>query len=108
MWDNNVTPWHRNEVHGTLKANLELMTKPVQDARKGVQNCDITFFLPLCGKSVDLLYLYQEGFCVVGCDVEKAAEQFFQDNKLEFKRKMLKDGFSSFAVSIVIVNCDYI
>ncbi len=41
-------------------------------------------FVPLCGKSVDLCYLAEQGHEVIGCELNQSAvEQFFSDNQLD-------------------------
>ena len=43
-----------------------------------------TVFVPLCGKSVDMMWLLNEGFNVVGAELdESACREFFEENKLE-------------------------
>ena len=47
----------------------------------------VRFFLPLCGKAGDLLYLYNEGHTVTGVEgVPFVVEQFFRENKLEYEK----------------------
>ncbi|WP_201533632.1 thiopurine S-methyltransferase [Psychrobacter ciconiae] len=42
-------------------------------------------FVPFCGKSVDMIWLANQGFHVVGVElVEEAALAFFRENKLDF------------------------
>lgn len=42
-------------------------------------------FVPLCGKSTDMLWLHQQGHAVLGVELSaKAAEAFFVENNLEF------------------------
>ncbi|HVK40386.1 MAG TPA: thiopurine S-methyltransferase [Candidatus Kapabacteria bacterium] len=46
-----------------------------------------TVFVPLCGKSLDMLWLRDEGYHVIGVEfVEKAVEDFFAENDLTFER----------------------
>ena len=46
-----------------------------------------TVFVPLCGKSLDMLWLRSQGFQVVGVEVaEQACEAFFAENQLPYKR----------------------
>ena len=43
--------------------------------------------VPLCGKSLDLLWLYREGYAVSGIEISrKAVEAFFNENALPFER----------------------
>ena len=51
----------------------------------GSSNCK--FFLPLCGKAGDLMYLYKEGHTVTGVEgVPFVVEQFFRENKLDYEK----------------------
>ena len=44
-------------------------------------------FLPLAGKSLDMLWLCEQGMTVVGNDTrEKTAVDFFQENSIPFKK----------------------
>jgi thiopurine S-methyltransferase len=44
-------------------------------------------FVPLCGKSLDLLWLLEQGHAVLGVELsEKAVADFFQENALEYQR----------------------
>ena len=63
---------------------------------------DITFFLPLCGKSVDLVYLYEQGLKVIGCECsEVACEQLFTENKIPFNRTKVDEQFDCFQVCFI-------
>ena len=43
--------------------------------------------MPLCGKSLDMKWLAEQGHSVVGIDiVELAAQQFFTENDLPFNK----------------------
>ncbi len=47
-------------------------------------------FVPMCGKSLDMLFLSNQGFNVVGCDISDiAATQFFAENCLTFQKSKL-------------------
>jgi thiopurine S-methyltransferase len=44
-------------------------------------------FVPLCGKSLDMLWLAEQGFRVVGVELsEKAVRDFFEENRLQAVR----------------------
>jgi len=48
---------------------------------------DATILVPLCGKSLDMLYLHQCGHRVVGVELSKiAVEAFFAENQLTYER----------------------
>jgi thiopurine S-methyltransferase len=43
-------------------------------------------FVPLCGKSLDMCYLAEQGHQVQGCELSQTAiEQFFEENQLPFQ-----------------------
>ena len=59
-----------------------------QDALTGAGGESRTFFVPLCGKSVDLLHLYRAGHTVVGTEAaEDGCRGFFKESELEFKEE---------------------
>ena len=74
-WESNKIGWHADQVNQNL---IEYFSKlNLVDGDK--------IFVPLCGKSVDMLYLLQRGLKVVGVEIsEIAAKQFFSENKLEY------------------------
>ena len=50
-------------------------------------------FVPLCGKSPDMLWLHERGHPVFGVDLsEIACEAFFTDNRLPFERRAMERG----------------
>ena len=52
----------------------------------------VRFFLPLCGKAGDLVYLYNEGHTVTGVEgVPFVVEQFFRENNLEYEKESLPE-----------------
>lgn len=61
-------------------------------------------FVPLCGKSLDLLYFSHFAFRVVGVDIsEKTVKQFFEENQRAYKR--IGNRFVS--GNITIFCCDF-
>lgn len=49
-------------------------------------------FVPLCGKSIDMLWLLQQGYQVIACELDPiACEAFFQENQLEYTTKQLEN-----------------
>ena len=72
-WKNQLTGWHRAEYN-------DLMVKhwPSINAPEGSE-----VLVPLCGKSLDMLWLAEQGYSVVGMDmVEQAVQTFFTENQL--------------------------
>ncbi|MCP3128550.1 thiopurine S-methyltransferase [Shewanella sp. KJ2020] len=47
-------------------------------------------FVPLCGKSLDMCFLAEQGHQVIGCELnELAVQQFFSDNQLEMTKTVV-------------------
>ena len=47
----------------------------------------LSVFVPLCGKSLDMVWLSDQGLSVVGCDIsELAAQQFYTENSITVKK----------------------
>ena len=81
-WKGDKTGWHRLEVH-------DILIKYVDQLTGGRSNLRV--FLPLCGKSVDMLWLADQGHTVVGVELAKQAiESFFTENNLTFTVESVK------------------
>ena len=75
-WKEGKTDWHREQVHNIL-------AKYVDEFTGGRSNLRV--FLPLCGKSIDMLWLADQGHTVVGVELAKPAiKSFFKENNLTF------------------------
>jgi thiopurine S-methyltransferase len=49
-------------------------------------------FLPLCGKTVDMLWLQQQGFQVSGVELsEVAVKAFFEESKMEYEVRQIEN-----------------
>jgi thiopurine S-methyltransferase len=72
-WENNLTGFHLDEVNPYLKANWTSL-----NLKAGAR-----VFVPLCGKSLDLIWLAAQGYEVVGIELSpRAVEAFFTENNL--------------------------
>ncbi len=73
-WVNNQTGFHEAQVNEYLEKHQALLTLPNGGS----------IFLPLCGKSQDMIWLSELGFKVIGVECsELAVTAFFTDNNLE-------------------------
>ena len=73
-WDKEQTGWHRDEFNDLLEKYWSAIN-PAKDGE---------VLVPLCGKSLDMLWLAEQGYDVVGLEiVEQAVQAFFEENKLE-------------------------
>jgi thiopurine S-methyltransferase len=72
-WAKNDIGFHKNEPHHYLQRFFDLLQ--VRDGE--------SFFVPLCGKSRDLLWLRDQGLHVRGIELSRAAlEAFVNENQL--------------------------
>ena len=75
-WKTQQIGWHR-----AIYNDLLLKHWPSIKAPEGGQ-----VLVPLCGKSLDMLWLAEQGYNVVGLEmVEQAVQAFFEENKLDVK-----------------------
>lgn len=72
-WEKNEIGFHQEEINVHLQEFWPLLNFP-----KGQ-----TIFVPLCGKSKDMLWLLEQGYLVLGVEVSDiAVKTFFQENHL--------------------------
>ena len=72
-WEKNLTGFHLNEVNPYLKANWASL-----NLNKGAR-----VFVPLCGKTLDLIWLVEQGYQVVGIELSPlAVKAFFAENNI--------------------------
>ena len=76
FWMNDDLPWH-------FKTPNKFLVK--HEARLVDGKTGIRILVPLCGKSVDLKWLYDQGHEVIGVEgTPFAIEAFFRENKLQY------------------------
>lgn len=68
-WLEGQTGWHQGEVHPSLIKYFPTLELSVGDK----------VFVPLCGKSLDMLWLAEQGMQVIGCEISGHAIQAFFD-----------------------------
>jgi len=76
-WSAGRTGWHEADGNAGLKSHWPI-SQTSSEHRKRV-------LVPLCGKTMDLLWFIHQGYEVVGVELaEVAIRQFFAENDLEF------------------------
>ena len=82
-WIKNETAFHQDKVEEALiRAEKFLTHLPSKRA-----------LVPLCGKSLDLMWLYKKGFEVHGIELsELAVQDFYKENNLGYKIKKFAEG----------------
>lgn len=73
-WKNNCTGFHQQRINPYLTKYWHRLELPPASQ----------VFVPLCGKSLDMLWLHEQGHCVAGIEIsELAVNQFFDENGLQ-------------------------
>jgi len=97
LWKQNVTGWHQQEFNQHLESHLLPKLDRVQQ----------TIFVPLCGKSKDMLWMTGKGHRVIGVELsEVAVEAFFQENSIDAQR-IENEGhvtFTSSEINIIVAD----
>lgn len=74
-WNDGETPWHLDDVHPLLSGFWHKVTRGLSINH---------VFVPLCGKSKDMLWFSSLGLSVFGVELsEKAVIAFFEENGLK-------------------------
>ena len=95
LWKDDYIPWHEDTVN-------KFLVKYIDELTGGRSNLRV--FVPLCGKSVDMLWLADQGHNVVGVEVAKQGiESFFKENKLTFTLEKVK--IASLADPVDVYKC---
>eukprot|EP00088_Acartia_fossae_P043231 TRINITY_DN4551_c0_g1_i5.p1 TRINITY_DN4551_c0_g1~~TRINITY_DN4551_c0_g1_i5.p1 ORF type:complete len:450 (-),score=92.03 TRINITY_DN4551_c0_g1_i5:1172-2521(-) len=113
MWESQYasgdTSWHLDTVNDKL---IKHMGELVGNARNG-EVLHRTILVPLCGRTKDMIHLYNQGHTVVGCEwVDSVCAQFFTENNIPFTRSQLEGVEGSLYQSedgrMRIFQCDFL
>jgi thiopurine S-methyltransferase len=78
-WKRGEIGWHQTEPEPALSSYFSKL-RPTR------------VFVPLCGKSLDLVWLHSHGHEVVGAELSAlACETFFEENKISYEKKIAGD-----------------
>ncbi|MFT4519249.1 MAG: thiopurine S-methyltransferase [Halioglobus sp.] len=94
-WESNVIGFHLTAANPLLIDHISTLPLPEQGR----------VFLPLCGKSMDIQWLLQQGYAVVGCELsELAVKALFQQLELEPRITELARGllYSAHQIDIYV------
>ena len=97
-WKNNKIGFHQQEIN-TYLATFWQQLDVIPNGR---------VFVPLCGKSLDLIWLYQQGYNVLGVELsDLAVNQLFSENGISYN-KVMQDGFQLYQTeSLTILQGDF-
>ncbi len=77
-WELNQIGFHQEEINEYLSSHWQAL---------GIRD-GAPVFVPLCGKSLDMLWLREQGHAVLGIELsEMALAQFFTENQLPYTRE---------------------
>lgn len=76
-WQQQQIGFHQQDINPFLVMYWHQLALPA----------DAKIFVPLCGKSLDMCFLAEQGHQVIGCELnEFAVQQFFSDNQLPMQQ----------------------
>lgn len=79
FWSTGNLPWH-------LKEPNEFLVRHLDKLLNGRKPQDITILVPLCGKSIDLLFLKDQGFNVIGVEGNRLPiNEFSRESGISFR-----------------------
>ena len=86
--------WHQKWAEDKIAFHQERFNKRLVECWPTLDIDPSTpVFVPLCGKSLDMLWLHGRGHPVFGVDLsELACEAFFTENSLPFERRAVERG----------------
>lgn len=85
-WANNQIGFHENSVHPLLKTYWPSVVAERRQQSVAIDNV----LVPLCGKSLDLLWLRDQGHHVFGIELSNiAVEAFFAENELTYEQSTI-------------------
>lgn len=82
-WQTSQTKWHLDKPHTALVEFIELIApRPMKEISGG--RATTTVFVPLCGASLDIHWLRDQGYNVIGCELSaEALKQMFAELKVK-------------------------
>lgn len=93
-WERKLAGWHRSDISQPLMTNLPKLCD---------NGANKTFFIPLCGKTVDIPYLYAQGHKVFGVEaVAQPIEELNEEHALGLKFDAASSTYSTADGRIVI------
>lgn len=94
-WESNQIGFHQDEINSHLQTYWSKLNLP-----KGA-----CVFVPLCGKSRDMLWLLEQGYSVLGVEISPiAVADFFRENNLQAEITTEK-GFQRWSCDELVILC---
>ena len=97
LWEVGDIPFHRDHVSPILQKHFASLELPPSSR----------ILVPLCGKSLDMLWMSQQGHKVIGIEFsEKAVISFFDENNLDYTTKIIREKKHYYSNNIEIICSD--
>jgi thiopurine S-methyltransferase len=98
--------WHSKWLANDIGFNQRAPNVHLQTFSKRLTNlAHGRVFVPLCGKSVDMLGLRKQGATVIGCEIDSmACEAFFEENEIAYTTRAV-DAFLLFEAENIRIYC---
>ncbi len=94
-WETNRIGWHAEQVNRHLVKYLDRFNLTTGE----------TIFVPLCGKTNDMLFLLEQDIKVIGVELSDIAiKQFFSENKLDYALSKV-DNFALYESAGIKLYC---
>ncbi len=96
LWQKNHIPFHSEETHRFLRQYWPALNiKP-----------NTAVFVPLCGKTLDMLWLSQHHKKVIGIELSTIAiEQFFAESKIDYKKSAVDEQLQLYQSDLIDIYC---
>lgn len=101
--------WHQRWRDGRIGFHLDITNPNLSEWYRRLELvAGQRVFVPLCGKSLDLLWLEEQGLEVIGVEIsELAVRSFFEENGLEPEVLSVNDHDRWHAGNITLLHADY-
>lgn len=84
-WGDNRIAFHEGVPNELLVAHVDVLGRASATRGDGIHPDNGVVFVPLCGKSIDMLFLAERGYRVLGVELsEIAGRAFFEENDLAY------------------------
>lgn len=94
-WEKNEIGFHQNEINVHLQEYWQRLHL----------RCSKRIFVPLCGKSRDMLWFLSEGYSVLGVEISPlAVKAFFDENNLQ-ARKVSEGRWTRWSCGLLEILC---
>ncbi|XP_072170596.1 thiopurine S-methyltransferase-like [Diadema setosum] len=109
--DDWLEQWRRGKTRFTMKVPHRMLVKHIGRLVEG--RTKPSFFVPCCGKTLDLKWLADKGYSVTGVEIaETACRQFFEEHDLQFTVEDVDDHvggslFKAVDCDVRIYCCDF-